>query len=106
MNRLRRTFFLIQQPFESAQLPLHVLVYLKITRHNHFHLAHIVINVTVLRILALNVLNEFSLLCDHMSHFFKVFQMIRSELLLFFHDVINFLVESEQVLVGDCLASA
>jgi len=73
---LRCVFFFVKQSLEPANLSLHVLVDLQIASHDHLHFVHIVVNVTVFRVLALDVLDELALLCDHMSHFLKVLKMI------------------------------
>ena len=52
----------------------------------------------------LNVLNELALFSDHVSHLFKVLQMIGTELLLLLHNVVYFLVEGEEILISDSLS--
>lgn len=76
MGRFRCVFFFAKQSLEPANLSLHVLVDLQIASHDHFHFVNIVVNVTVFRVLALDVLDELTLLCDHMSHFLKVLKMV------------------------------
>lgn len=99
MGGLRCVLLFIQQSLEPAQLALHVSVDLQVSRDDHFHLLHIVIDVAVLGVLALNVLDQFTLLGDHVGDLLEVLEMIRSQLLLLLHDVINFFVEGQQVLV-------
>ena len=86
-------FLLVEQSFETTQLLLHVLVDLQVTCHDDFHFLNVVVNVAVLRVLALDVLNQFTLFSDHMCDFFEVLEVVRSELFLLFHDVVDFLVE-------------
>ena len=67
---LRGRLLLVQQPLESSNLLLHVLVNLQVSCDDYIHLLHIVVDVAVLRILPLNVLNELTLFSDHVSHLF------------------------------------
>lgn len=69
-------FFFVKQSLEPADLPLHVLVDLQVASNDHFHFVNIVVDVTVFRVLALDILDELTLLCDHMSHFLKVLKMV------------------------------
>jgi len=75
---LRRVLLLIQQSLEPAELTLHVSVDLQVSRNDHFHLLHVVINVAVLGVLPLNVLDQFTLLGDHVGDLLEVLEMIRS----------------------------
>ena len=93
MGRLSCALFLVEQPLESTELALHISVDLQVPRHDHLHFLHIVIDVAVFRVLTLNVLDQLALLSDHMGDFFEVLEMVGPELLLLFHDVINFFVE-------------
>ena len=85
---------------------MHVCVDLQVACYDNLHLLHIVIDVTVFGVLALNVLNQFTLLSDHMGHFLEVLEMVGPELLLLLHDVINFLVEGQHVFIDHGLSLA
>ena len=103
MGRLRCVLFFVEQCLEPRQLAAHIGVDLQVARHNYLHLLHIVIYVTILRLLTLNILDQLALLCDHMGDFLEVLEMIGPELLLLFHNVVDFFVESKQVLVHNAL---
>ena len=92
---VRCSFLFLQQAFEPSQLLLHLRVDFQITRDNYFHLVHIVVDITVLRVLALNVLNQLALLRYHVSNFLKVLEMVHAELFLLLHDVVDLFVESD-----------
>lgn len=105
-SHLRCLLFFVEQSLEPHQLLLHVLVDLQVPRHNHLHLVYVVVDVAVLGVLSLDVLDEFALLCDHVSYFFEVFEVVHSELLLLLHDAVDFLLKSYQTVVDCGLAIA
>ena len=72
MSSLCSALFLVEQRLKSSELPAHVRVDLQVAGHDHFHLLHIVIDVTIFRVLTLNILDQLALLRDHMGDFFKV----------------------------------
>lgn len=94
-GELRCSFLLLEQAFEPAQLLLHLRVDFQITRDDHFHLVYIVVDITVFRVLALNILNQLTLLSDHMCNFLEVLEVVHAELFLLLHDVVDLLVESD-----------
>ena len=91
---------------EPAQLLLHLSVDLQVAGHDHLHLLHVVVYVTIFLVLPLYVLYELTLFSDHVRHLFEVFEMVGSQSLLLLHDVVYLLVEGKQVLVGHSLTSA
>lgn len=54
---LCRVLFLIEETLEACELLAHISVDLQVSCDNNFHLLYIVINVTIFRILALDILN-------------------------------------------------
>ena len=72
--------------------------------NDYLHLLHIVVDIAVFRVLSLDVLDQLALLSDHMGDFLEVLKMVRSELLLLLHNVVDLFVEGQEVLVGHCLA--
>lgn len=76
LGGLRCALLLVEQALESAQLLLHILVDLQVARHNRLHLIHVAVNVLVLRVLALDVLDEFALLGYHVRDLLKVLEVV------------------------------
>ena len=68
--------FLGEQTFEALQLLRHVLVDLHVAADDHLHLVHVVVDVTVFGVLALDVLYELALLCDHVRNLLKILEVI------------------------------
>ena len=97
-------FFLVEQALEATQLLLHLRVDFQITSDDDLHLVHIVVDITVFGFLALDVLNQLTLLRDHVRYFLKVLEVVHAELLLLLHDIVDLLVESDQIIVGHGLA--
>lgn len=92
---LGRVFFFFQGQLEPSKLLLHVGVDPQVTSHDHFHLVHVVVDVAVFRILPLDILDQLSLLSDHVCDLLQVLEVVSAELFLLFHDVVYLLVESE-----------
>jgi len=95
MGCLCRTLLLFQGQLETGQLLLHVGVDTQVPRHDHLHLIHVVVNIAVFGVLSLNILDQLSLLSDHVRNFLQVLQVVRTELFLLFHDVVDLFVERE-----------
>ena len=97
-------FLLVEQALEATQLLLHLRVDFQITRDDDLHLVHIVVDITVFGFLALDVLDQLTLLRDHVRNFLKVLEVVHAELLLLLHDIVDLLVESDQIIVSHGLA--
>lgn len=83
----------LEESLKSRKLRGHVGVYLKIALDNLFHLAYIVVHVLIHNCRRLHARYDFALLCQQLSCFLEVLQVVLLKLLVFVEDVVDLLVE-------------